>query len=45
MAIANRAQQITAGQTVEGNGPTPSLAEQPDEDSDEYGGSDPRRDE
>jgi hypothetical protein len=49
MAIANRAQQITAGQTAEGNGPTPSLAEQPiaenaGENIDEYGGSDPRRD-
>jgi len=48
MAIANQAQHLTAGQTVDRNEPSPSLAEEADKTSagetpDEYGGNDPRR--
>ncbi len=45
MAIANRAQHVSQGQTVEPKQPTPTLAEKvTDEGTDEYGGSDPRQD-
>lgn len=44
MAISNRAQHITAGQTVDRYKATPSLAEESaDEAIDEYGGNDPTR--